>query len=112
MGMFKQTARAALLAGTVLAGPALAQSTLEVAIIGEPQSLDPMLSTQDVVSIVTQHFVETLYTFDGSWNIVPLLATELPAISEDGRTYTITLRDGITFHDGSTMDSADVVAAP
>lgn len=101
----------ALFVGTVLAGPALAQSTLEVAIIGEPQSLDPMVSTQDVVSIVTQHFVETLYTFDSGWEIVPLLAVDLPTISEDGRTYTIRLRDGITFHDGSTMDSADVVAS-
>lgn len=111
MGSLKHSALAALLAGTVLAGPALAQSTLEVAIIGEPQSLDPMLSTQDVVSIVTQHFVETLYTFDSGWNVVPLLAADLPAISGDGTTYTITLRDGITFHDGSTMDSADVVAS-
>lgn len=111
MGSLKHTALGALLAGTVLAAPVLAQSTLEVAIIGEPQSLDPMLSTQDVVSIVTQHFIETLYTFDSGWKVVPLLATELPAISEDGTTYTIALRDGITFHDGSTMDSADVVAS-
>lgn len=102
---------AALLAGTAFAGPVVAQTTLEVAIIGEPQSLDPMLSTQDVVSIVTQHFIETLYTFDSNWNIAPLLAVDLPTISEDGKTYTIALRDGITFHDGSTMDSADVVAS-
>jgi peptide/nickel transport system substrate-binding protein len=102
---------ATLLAGTALAGPVSAQTALEVAIIGEPQSLDPMMSTQDVVSIVTQHFIETLYTFDSNWNIVPLLAVDLPTISEDGTTYTIALRDGITFHDGSTMDSADVVAS-
>ncbi len=101
----------ALLLGSALAGPALAQSTIEVAIIGEPQSLDPMVSTQDVVSIVTQHFVETLYTFDSNWNVVPLLAVDMPEISEDGTTYTIALRDGITFHDGSSMDSADVVAS-
>jgi peptide/nickel transport system substrate-binding protein len=107
----KRSLTGVLFAGTVLASPAFAQTTLEVAIIGEPQSLDPMVSTQDVVSIVTQHFVETLYTFDSAWKIVPLLATELPTISGDGKTYTITLRDGITFHDGSTMDSADVVAS-
>lgn len=101
----------ALLAGTAIAAPAHAQTSIEVAIIGEPQSLDPMISTQDVVSIVTQHFIETLYTFDGNWNIVPLLAVDLPQISEDGTTYTIALRDGITFHDGSDMDSADVVAS-
>ena len=94
-----------------MSGPALSQATLDIAIIGEPQSLDPMMSTQDVVSIVTQHFVETLYTFDSSWNVAPLLAEALPEISADGKTYRIRLRDGITFHDGSSMDSADVVAS-
>ena len=102
---------AALLAGTALAAPVAAQATLDVAIIGEADTFDPMRSTKDVVSIVTQHFVETLYTFDDSWAVAPLLATALPQISDDGLTYTIGIREGITFHDGSTMDSADVVAS-
>ena len=102
---------AALLASAALAVPATAQSTLDIAIIGEADTFDPMMSTKDVVSIVTQHFVETLFTFDGSWAVAPLMATELPGISADGLTYVIGIRDGITFHDGSTMDSADVVAS-
>ena len=97
------------LAAALLAGPAFAAGNIEVAIIGEPQSMDPMMSTQDVVGIVTQHIVETLFTFDGKWAIQPLLAASLPEISADGKTYTIKLRPGITFHDGSAMDSADVV---
>lgn len=101
---------AALLSGAVLAAPASAQ-TLNVAIVGEPETLDPMMSTKDVVSIVTQHFVETLYTFDESWAVAPLLAEELPQISDDGLTYSIDIRQGVTFHDGSSMDSADVVAS-
>ncbi len=111
MRTFRLMAAATLLMGTAIAGPALSQTSLDIAIIGEPQSLDPMMSTQDVVSIVTQHFVETLYTFDSSWNVAPLLAESLPEISADGKTYLIRLRDGITFHDGSAMDSADVVAS-
>ena len=70
-----------------------------------------MMSTQDVVSIVPQHFIETLYTFDSKWNIAPLLAETLPEISADRKTYRIKLREGITFHDGSAMDGADVVAS-
>ncbi|MEO0382676.1 MAG: ABC transporter substrate-binding protein [Pseudomonadota bacterium] len=101
---------AALLSGAVLAAPVSAQ-TLNVAIVGEPETLDPMMSTKDVVSIVTQHFVETLYTFDESWAVAPLLAEDLPEISDDGLTYSIDLRQGVTFHDGSSMDSADVVAS-
>lgn len=106
----KKTVFAMLLAGVVFAAPASAQ-TLNVAIVGEPETLDPMMSTKDVVSIVTQHFVETLYTFDESWAVAPLLAADLPTISDDGLTYSIDLREGITFHDGSSMDSADVVAS-
>ena len=69
------------------------------------------MSTQDVVSIVPQHFIETLYTFASKWNIAPLLAETLPEISADRKTYRIKLREGITFHDGSAMDGADVVAS-
>ncbi|MGR3376327.1 ABC transporter substrate-binding protein [Salipiger abyssi] len=102
---------AALLAGTSLALPAYAEGTLDIAMIGEPDTLDPMMSTKGVVSIATQHFIETLYTFDSAWNIAPLLAVDMPEISEDGLSYKIAIREGITFHDGSTMDAQDVVAS-
>lgn len=101
---------AGLVAGLLAAAPVQA-ATLDVAIIGEPDTLDPMMSTKDVVSIVTQHMVETLFTFDESWNVAPLLAESLPTISDDGLVYDIALRQGIVFHDGSSMDSADVVAS-
>ncbi|MFV0382961.1 ABC transporter substrate-binding protein [Paracoccus sp. (in: a-proteobacteria)] len=102
---------AALLTGATPAIPAFAAGTIDVAIIGEADTFDPMMSTKDVVSIVTQHFVETLYTFDSAWNIAPLLATDLPVIGEGGLSYTIGIRQGITFHDGSAMDAKDVVAS-
>jgi peptide/nickel transport system substrate-binding protein len=85
--------------------------TISVATIGEPPTLDPMVSTADLVGILSQHIYETLYTFDAKWNVTPLLADALPQISSDGLVYTIPLRTGITFHDGSKMDSADVVAS-
>lgn len=84
---------------------------IDVATIGEPPTLDPMASTADLVGIITQHIFETLYTFDAKWGATPLLAAGLPAISEDGKTYTIPLRTGIKFHDGSVMTAADVVAS-
>ncbi len=104
-------AAALMLATALSAAPAWAQSSITVAVVGEADTFDPMVSTKDIVSQVTQHFVETLYTFDSSWNVAPLLAVDLPEISEDGTVYRIALREGITFHDGSTMDSADVVAS-
>lgn len=85
--------------------------TIDVATIGEPPTLDPMASTADLVGIITQHIFETLYTFDAKWGATPLLAAALPTISEDGKIYTIPLRTGTKFHDGSVMSSADVVAS-
>lgn len=40
---------------------------------------------------------------------VPVLAEDLPEKSEDGLTYTFTLRDGITFASGNALTAADVV---
>lgn len=84
---------------------------VNVATIGEPPTLDPMTSTADLVGIITQHVFETLYTFDANWVATPLLAASIPDISEDGQTYTISLREGVTFHDGSDMSAEDVVAS-
>ncbi len=40
----------------------------------------------------------------------PALATELPTPNDDAAVWTVRLRDGVTFSDGSTFDAADVVA--
>ena len=54
---------------------------------------------------------ESLYGYQiGSTAPVPALATECTA-SEDLTVWTCTLRDGVTFHDGSTFDASDVVAS-
>lgn len=103
---------AALMSATGVAWAEPAKGgVIDVATVGEPPTLDPMASTADLVGIVTQHIYETLYTFDKDWNVTPLLAADMPAISPDGLTYTIVLRTGVKFQDGSDMNSADVVAS-
>jgi peptide/nickel transport system substrate-binding protein len=95
--------------------PALAQAkrggAANIATIGEPPTLDPMDSPADVVGMISQHMFETLYTWGEGWRIRPLLAAANPEISSDGRVYTIRLRQGVRFHDGTTMTSADVLAS-
>lgn len=39
----------------------------------------------------------------------PLLAQSLPEVSDDGLTWTYTLREGVLFHDGSPLTADDVV---
>jgi peptide/nickel transport system substrate-binding protein len=112
MGIGKALLVAGLLA--LGAGPVGAQQKggiVNVATVGEPPTLDPMVSTADLVGIITQHFFETLFTFDKNWKVTPLLAESMPDISEDGKVYTIKLRQGVTFHDGSPMTSEDVLAS-
>ncbi len=82
-----------------------------VAMIGEPQTLDPMASTADLVGTIMQHVYELLYTYDANSNVVPMLAESMPAVSKDGLVYTISLRKGVKFHNGKEMTSADVVAS-
>jgi peptide/nickel transport system substrate-binding protein len=82
-----------------------------LAMVGEPQSLDPMASTADLVSIIMQHVYESLYTFDAEWKVRPMLAADMPAISPDGKLYTIPLRKGVKLHNGRNMDAEDVVAS-
>jgi len=42
--------------------------------------------------------------------LVPYLATSLPRISRDGRTYTLTLRDGLKYSDGAKVKASDFKA--
>lgn len=84
---------------------------IDVATIGEPPTLDPMVSSADLVGTISQHIFETLYTFDSQWGLVPLLAQSMPTISPDGKTYLIPLRHGVKFHDGSAMTARDVQAS-
>ncbi|MBE7732214.1 ABC transporter substrate-binding protein [Devosia sp. CC-YST696] len=111
MALLAATSIAALLSVNAAAFAQTQGGTIDVATVGEPPTLDPMASTADLVGIISQHMFETLYTFDAKWGATPLLAAELPTISEDGLTYTIPLRTGIKFHDGSVMTAADVVAS-
>jgi peptide/nickel transport system substrate-binding protein len=82
-----------------------------LAMVGEPQTLDPMASTADLVGTIMQHVYEPLYTFDAKWNVVPMLAESQPKISADGKTYTITLRKGVMLHSGRELTADDVVAS-
>jgi peptide/nickel transport system substrate-binding protein len=83
--------------------PASAASSITIATVGDPGSLDPMPFTADLVSEIDQHIHETLYIFDPSLHFFPVLASALPEISADGKVYTIKLRTDARFHDGSTM---------
>lgn len=90
---------------------ALSKAPLNLAMIAEPQTLDPMASTADLVGTIMQHVYEPLYTFDANWKMVPMLAESLPKVSADGKRYSITLRKGVQLHNGRELNADDVVAS-
>ena len=105
---------ASLLAALGAALPVQAQGPRNfatLAMVAEPQTLDPMASTADLVGTIMQHVYETLYTFDAKWNVVPMLAESLPKVSADGKGYSITLRRGVMLHSGRELTADDVVAS-
>lgn len=83
---------------------------LRVAINSNPSNLDPHRSTAYITRVVLGSVIEGLFTLDASYQPIPDLA-ETFEVSDDRLTYTIRLRDGITFHDGSEMTAEDVVAS-
>lgn len=90
------------------AGFALAQDSITIAMQLEPPNLDPTGGAAEAIdSVVYLNIFEGLTRFTSDGSVVPGLAGSW-GISDDGLTYTFTLRDGVTFHDGSILDAEDV----
>ena len=110
-GMLRLLGIVAVLALTACSAPATtgstsADGTFVVATAGEPDTLNPVLGYgTDGASLI----FDGLVARDAANTLVPALATELPAVSADGRTVTATLRTGVTFHDGTPLTADDVV---
>ncbi len=72
--------------------------------------LDMHFSSAISARNIAMHIYETLMTRGEDNSPIHELA-EGHTVSDDGLTYTFTLRDGITFHNGKPMTSADVLAS-
>jgi peptide/nickel transport system substrate-binding protein len=78
--------------------------------IGIPQdldSLDPHTAVAAGTKEILFNIYEGLVKPDSTGNLVPALASEVTP-DEEGKTYTFTLREGVKFHDGSTVTVEDV----
>ena len=76
---------------------------------GEPDALDPTRTVSLASVEVFRTICERLYDFDSKAQVVPELAAALPLISKDRRTYTIALRRGVVFNDGTPFNAQAVV---
>jgi peptide/nickel transport system substrate-binding protein len=115
---------ALLLAITVLAAPSLAAggkraevaanpdaAIIRVGSLYEPGNLSNVdAGGQGVTEAFNGNVYEGLFRLTDEGNIENLLAANYTR-NADGTTYTVTLREGITFHSGKPLTSADVKAS-
>lgn len=95
-------------AAALLAGAAFAKTDITVALQLEPPHLDPTSAAAGAIdSVLYSNVFEGLTRFMADGSVVAGLAQSWE-ISEDGLSYTFKLREGVTFHDGTAMDAADV----
>jgi peptide/nickel transport system substrate-binding protein len=82
--------------------------TLEVALAQPPDKLDPTFAGTQGGRTVFTAMCQKLYDLNSSDKVVPQLAAALPRISDHGLTYTIAVRRGARFSDGTPLNAAAV----
>lgn len=98
--------------GTAAPTPdAASNATIQIGSLYEPQNLDNTAGGgQGVTEAFDGNVYQGLYQLTDSGKVDPLLA-ESYTTSQDGLTYTFTLKSGVKFHSGKPMTSADVKAS-
>jgi peptide/nickel transport system substrate-binding protein len=91
---------------TVMAQTIKDGGTLRAALTGEPDLLDPAVSTIYTGAQVYEHIFSKLIDFDGAGNFVPDLATSWEQV--DAKTWKFNLVTNAAFHNGEPFTSADV----
>jgi peptide/nickel transport system substrate-binding protein len=82
--------------------------TLKIGLNTDPDTLDPQLSGTLSAWFVWDQVYSTLVGYTPDYQIVPDLATAWKQV--DDTTYTFTLREGVTWHDGTPFTAEDVKA--
>lgn len=89
-----------------------AGGTIRVGITAAPDSLDPALAAtlpalEPIENVYTPLLTYRYASGSAGNKIVPALADDLPQISADRKRYTLTLRDGLTYSDGTPVKASD-----
>jgi len=94
---------------TLATGPSFASKDVVFAVASTFTTTDPYDANDTLSQAMAKSFYEGLYGFDKDMKMIPVLA-ESYDVSKDGLVYTIKLKKGIKFHDGTDF-KADAVKA-
>jgi peptide/nickel transport system substrate-binding protein len=105
--------KTALAGATALAAPRVVQADAAKTIVFTPHadlaSLDPVWTTADITRNFSLAVYDTLYGYDADFNVQPQMV-DGHVVSDDGKRWDLTLRDGLAFHDGTPVLARDCVA--
>jgi peptide/nickel transport system substrate-binding protein len=72
-------------------------------------SIDPVWTTADITRNYSLAVFDTLYGYDAQFQVQPQMV-EGHRVEDDGKTWELTLRSGLAFHDGQKVLARDCVA--
>ena len=94
--------------GDTSTGEASTDAVIHVGSLYEPQNLSNVEGGgQGVTEALNGNVYESLFKLTDDGELENLLAEDY-SVSPDGLTYTVTLREGVTFHSGKAVTSEDV----
>jgi len=94
----------------VLAVPAGAETVLRVVMNSDLKIVDPIWTTAYITRDHGYMIYDTLFATDANGHVQPQMVDRY-TVSADQRTYTLTLRDGLLWHDGKPVTSDDCIAS-
>ncbi|WP_024553151.1 glutathione ABC transporter substrate-binding protein GsiB [Franconibacter helveticus 513] len=97
------------IASALAAAPAFAAKDVVVAVASNFTTLDPYDANDTLSQAVAKSFYQGLFGLDKDMKLQNVLA-ESYTVSDDGLIYTIKLRSGVKFQDGTAFDAAAVKA--
>ena len=101
---------AVLAVGFAATSPADAQKTLRVVAHSDLKIIDPVWTTAYIARNHGYMIYDTLFAQDAKGEIKPQMV-DTHTVSTDQLTHTMTLRDGLAWHDGQPVTAEDCVAS-
>lgn len=77
--------------------------------IGQPRFINPILATNNTDSSLVGIIFSGLYKYNEKGELTPDMATEMPAVSEDQKSYTVKIKSGAKWHDDRPVNAEDIL---
>lgn len=93
-----------------VAGTAVAETVLKAVMHSDLKIVDPIWTTAYITRNHGYNVYDTLFAMDETGAVRPQMVDSYK-VSDDGLTYSFTLREGLLFHDGKPVTAEDAVAS-